>query len=127
MRLGVASIALLAALAGCAMPAKEQRYSVYFQPYSAHVDPQSIETIHQASRYVQPNLSQPVAIIGFSAPPDPNRDIAGLSAQRAEIVRQALISAGVGPQRITTAAKGITDPQAVPNLAVRRVDISIGR
>ena len=122
-----ASIVLLAALGSCGPSTDAQRYSIYFEPYSAKVDPQSTETIHQAARFAQAHPSQPVAIGGFSAPPDPNRDIPGLSAQRAEIVKQALINDGVGPQRISSAANGITEPAALPNLAVRRVDISIGR
>jgi outer membrane protein OmpA-like peptidoglycan-associated protein len=122
-----ALVVLLAVLGGCARSTDAQRYSVYFQPYSAQVDPHSTETIHQAALFAQAHPSQPVAIDGFSAPPDPKLDVKGLSAQRAEIVKQALINEGVGPQRITTEANGITDPQALPTVAVRRVDISIGR
>ncbi|MFL5287276.1 MAG: OmpA family protein, partial [Rhodopila sp.] len=62
-----------------------------------------------------------------SPPPDPGKDIDGLSAQRAEVVKQALISDGVSPGRISVEANGVTDPQGKPNLAVRRVDVNVGR
>ena len=65
----------------------------------------------------------PVLLIGYSAPPDPKLDVDGLSAQRAAVVKQILVRDGVGPGRVTTKAEGITDPKALPNLSVRRVDI----
>jgi hypothetical protein len=38
-----------------------------------------------------------------------------------------LIGNGIKPDRITTVANGITDPKNLPNISVRRVDISVGR
>jgi outer membrane protein OmpA-like peptidoglycan-associated protein len=70
---------------------------------------------------------QPVLLAGYSAPPDPSKDVDGLSAMRAEAVKQALVTDGISPARISVEANGITDPEGKPNLAVRRVDISVGR
>ncbi len=126
MRIRLISILLVASLGGCAWLTGSQKYSVYFQPYSANLDPQALETIHAAADFAKDHPLQVVRINGYSAPPDPGRDVEGLSDQRAENVRQALMTDGVPDQRIYTAGKGIVDPQVLPQVAVRRVDISVG-
>lgn len=122
------TIALLAsALGGCSVSSESQRYAVYFEPYSASLDQHARSTIQVAADFAQTHPALPVAVAGYAAPPDPNQDVDGLSEKRADIVKQALVGAGVGLKRITTTAKGITDPKALPQVAVRRVDIVIGR
>jgi outer membrane protein OmpA-like peptidoglycan-associated protein len=127
MRVRFVSVLLLAAVGGCAWLTSSRNYSVYFQPYSAQLDPQSAETIHAAARFAHAHPLQLVTVDGYSAPPDPKHDVDGLSAQRAETVKQAMVSDGIGPERITTSANGITDPKNLPQVAVRRVDISVGK
>ncbi len=126
MRVRWTSFLLLAALGACSSSTEARKFSVYFQPYSADLDQQARETVDSAAVFARDHPLQPIAIAGFSAPPDPKLDVDGLSAKRADTVKQALLSDGVGSQRITTAANGITDPQTLPTVAVRRVDISIG-
>lgn len=118
---------LVTALAGCAGAPERQRFSVFFQPYSAGLDQQANETVKAAAQFAQSHRGLPVALAGYSAPPDPNRDVDGLSAQRADVVKQALVASGVEPSRISTDAKGITDPKELPQVAVRRVDIMVGQ
>jgi outer membrane protein OmpA-like peptidoglycan-associated protein len=127
MQVRLTSVLLLTALGGCSWLTDSQKYSVYFQPYSAVLDRQAQDTVHSASDFARSHPLQLVTVDGYSAPPDPKRDVDGLSAQRAEAVKQVLISDGVGVQRITTAANGITDPKTLPDVAVRRVDISVGK
>jgi outer membrane protein OmpA-like peptidoglycan-associated protein len=127
MRVRFVAALSLTALAGCSWLSDQQKSSVYFQPYSAKLDPQAIETVHTAANFARAHPLQPVTILGFSAPPDPQRDVDGLSAQRAETVKQALVSDGIGPQRITTSANGVVDPKTLPSVAVRRVDINVGQ
>jgi outer membrane protein OmpA-like peptidoglycan-associated protein len=127
MRLRWMTIVLLGALPACSLQTDSQKYSVYFQPYSADLDPQALQTVHAAADFAQDHRSLPVAVTGFSAPPDPDRDVPGLSAHRAEVVAQALASAGVAANRVSTAADGIIDPKSLPTLSVRRVDIIVGR
>ena len=112
------------ALGGCSWFYGPQKYSVYFEPYSDQLDPQAGETVHAAAKYAQDHPLKIVALDGFAAPPDPTLDVDGLSAQRAEIVKRALVSDGIKPERITVAANGVTDPTPLPSVAVRRVDIS---
>jgi outer membrane protein OmpA-like peptidoglycan-associated protein len=127
MRVRWMTILLLGALPACTPQTNGQKYSVYFQPYSADLDPQAQDTVHAAADFAQAHRSLPVAVTGYSAPPDPGRDVPGLSAHRAEVVAQALTGAGVEASRVTTSASGIIDPNTLPTLAVRRVDITIGR
>jgi outer membrane protein OmpA-like peptidoglycan-associated protein len=127
MRFRWVPVLLLVALAGCSWLKDNRTFSVYFEPYSAALDQQALETIHAAAVFAKNHPLQSVAVAGFSAPPDPKLDVGGLSEQRAEIVKQVMVDDGVGRSRITTVANGIVDPQALPSVAVRRVDISIGK
>jgi outer membrane protein OmpA-like peptidoglycan-associated protein len=104
-----------------------QKFSAYFQPYTAEPDAQALETIHAASSFAKAHPLQPVVVDGFSAPPDPKLDVDGLSARRAEMVKQVLLRGGVPEDRITTSANGVIDPKNLPSVAVRRVDISVGK
>lgn len=123
------AIPLLLVLSGCAtlFGDNTRHFSIYFQPYSADLDDHARATVIDAASFAQSHGYQPIAVTGFSAPPDSAKDIEGLSAQRADVVKQALVTNGVGAGRITVTAAGITDPEGLPNLAVRRVDIAIGK
>ena len=127
MRFRWLSVPLLVALGGCSWFPYTQRFAVYFEPYSAKLNPQALETIQVAERYAQEHRWLPVAVAGYAAPPDPGRDVDGLSAQRAEVVKQVLVSDGLMPNRITTTAHGVTDPKNLPAVGVRRVDIIVGQ
>jgi outer membrane protein OmpA-like peptidoglycan-associated protein len=129
MRQRFVPLLLLAALGGCTslFGEKTRSYSIFFQPYSSELDDHARETVRDASSFAQSHPLQPVLLAGYSAPPDPAKDVDGLSAQRAEVVKQALISNGVGAGRISSVANGITDPEGKPNLSVRRVDIKVGQ
>jgi outer membrane protein OmpA-like peptidoglycan-associated protein len=127
MRFRWMTVLLLSALAGCTGSGDEQAYSVYFQPYSADPDPAARETIHAAADFARSHRTLPVVVVGYSAPPDPGRDVDGLSAQRAEGVKRVLVAEGVEPNRISTTAHGVIDPKNLPTVAERRVDIAVGR
>jgi outer membrane protein OmpA-like peptidoglycan-associated protein len=127
MRVRWMTILLITALGGCASSSEPQRFSIYFEPYSANLDQLANDTIRAAADFARAHAAAPIAVAGFSAPPDPQRDVEGLSARRAEAVKQALVKDGIGAERITTAANGVTDPKTMPQVAVRRVDITVGR
>jgi outer membrane protein OmpA-like peptidoglycan-associated protein len=127
MRLRWMTIVLLVAVGGCSWLSDSRKYSVYFEPYSADLNQQGHETITAVADFARSHPLQPVAIDGFSAPADPKRDIDGLSAQRADAVKQALIGGGIDAHRISVTANGTVDPKALPSVAVRRVDIAVGK
>ena len=124
MRFYYAALLAVVGVAGCVAP-NPQRFSVFFEPYSAVLDSQALETIRAAADLAT-SSALPVTVAGFSAPPDPNQDVDGLSAQRAAAVKQMLVNDGVRAERVTTAANGIMDPKSLPNVSVRRVDINVG-
>ena len=126
MRFRWMTLLVLVAVGGCGWIAGSQKYSVYFQPYSSELDEQARQTIKDAADFASAHRLQAIQVSGFSAPPDPKLDVPGLSEKRADNVMQVLIADGVGPDRITVLANGITDPKTLPTLAVRRVDISVG-
>jgi outer membrane protein OmpA-like peptidoglycan-associated protein len=126
MRFLLVPLLLAAALGGCSS-SEAQRFSVYFEPYSAKLDLHGLETIQTAGHFAQGHPGMPVAVVGYAAPPDPLHDVEGLSAQRAEVVKQVLLTDGLNPTRITIIANGVTDPKTLPMVAVRRVDIDVGK
>jgi outer membrane protein OmpA-like peptidoglycan-associated protein len=126
MRFRLTTGLLLVTLSSCSWLSETQQYSVFFEPYSSDLDGQATETIQSAAIFAKAHSFQPIIVSGFSAPPDPKRDIEGLSARRAENVKQMLIADGIAPDRIKTTANGVTDPNGLPALAVRRVDVTVG-
>ena len=130
MRNRVATLLLLVLFGGCANLSggpSTASFSVFFPPYSAELDQQAQDAIQSAAAFAKSHPSQPVILIGYSAPPDPGKDVAGLSEMRNAAVKGILVSNGVAADRISAVAKGTTDPkQSMPNVSVRRVDISVG-
>lgn len=127
MRLRLAFAAVLLTLGGCSLFAKQPHYSIYFEPYSAALEDQAQATLHNAADYAKANPNQPIFVTGYAAPPDPGKDVDGLSAQRAAAVSNALTGDGISADRIFIRANGVTDPGVMPDVAVRRVDIRFGR
>jgi outer membrane protein OmpA-like peptidoglycan-associated protein len=128
MRITWPALAVAVMLTGCsALFGGQQKYSLYFEPYSVALDQQAQETVRSAARYAADHPLVKVSVAGYAAPPDRMHDVDGLSAQRAAAVKQALIGGGVAPDRIATEANGVTDPKMLPALAERRVDITEDR
>src|SRR4051812_33770422 len=129
MRQRFLPLLLLAALGGCAslFGERTRSYSVFFQPYSSELDDGARAAVHDAASFARTCPLPAIAVGGYSAPPAPAKDVDGLSAPLAEVVKQALSSDGVSPGRISTQANGVSDPASKPNLAVRSVDINVGQ
>ena len=127
MRFRCVAILLIASLGGCSWATGPRKYTVFFEPYSTSLGPRALDTIHNAAGFAKAHPVQAVAVEGYAAPANPRLQVDGLSAQRADVVRKMLVYEGVGPERITTEANGISDPEELPNVAVRRVDIRIGK
>ena len=131
MRRRLACILMLTLPAACAQLSggpSTASFPVFFAPYSAELDQPALDAVHSASAFAKSNARQPIVLIGYAAPPDPGQDVAGLSDKRAEAVKAALVSDGISPNRISTVAQGVVAPKAnMPNVSVRRVDISVGQ
>jgi outer membrane protein OmpA-like peptidoglycan-associated protein len=118
---------MLGALAGCSVFEKPPQYTVFFEPYSADLSDQARATVQSAASYALAHGIGSVFVVGHSAPPDPGKDVDGLSDKRADAVGKALRDDGVSPDRIVTEGNGITDPGIRPEVSVRRVDIRFTR
>jgi outer membrane protein OmpA-like peptidoglycan-associated protein len=126
MRLRWMTILLLGGVTACSQRVDPQKFSVYFQPYSAELDEQALQTVDAAADFARDHRGLAVAVTGYSAPPDPDRDVPGLSADRAAAVARVLARVGVEPNRVSMSGNGIVDPKALPTVSVRRVDITVG-
>lgn len=113
-------------LGGCAtlFGQGQTKYSIYFEPNSMALDQQAQQTARAAAQFARANPQTKLSLSGYSEQAKSARNIDGLSDERAIAVKQALVSDGVGPERILTEGYGETDPKALPSEAVRRVDIS---
>jgi len=131
MRRRLACLLLLTLPAACAQMSggpSTATFPVFFAPYSADLDQPALDGVHAAAAFAKANARQPIILIGYAAPPDPGKDVPGLSDKRAEAVKAALVSDGLNPNRISTVAQGTTAPKDnMPSVSVRRVDISVGQ
>ncbi|HVZ09275.1 OmpA family protein [Rhodopila sp.] len=129
MRIRLAALVLPVMLGACAQlfGPPTANFPVFFQPYSAQLDQPAQEAIQNAATFAKRHPLQPVILVGYSAPPDPGRDVAGLSEQRAAAVQTVLVNEGVSPNRISVIAKGSVEPEGGrQEISVRRVDINVG-
>jgi cytochrome c oxidase subunit II len=122
-----AAICLLLALAACAQPADNvpSRQLVFFQEWSARLDPEATDAVNAAATFVKTHPGAPITVIGYADPtgsPQANIDI---SRARAQVVTDALVKAGVPAERITRQANGATAYIAT-SLESRRVEIVVG-
>jgi outer membrane protein OmpA-like peptidoglycan-associated protein len=127
MRLRWIALAGATVLSACGPASDTRSFSVYFQPYSADLDQQARESAATAAQYAAGHASLPVSVAGYSAPSAPVRDVDVLSAKRAEAITRVLVADGVSPKRITVSANGSMDPHPLPEVSVRRVDITVGQ
>src|SRR3954453_2342271 len=131
MRRYLAFAAMLTLATGCAKLSSgpsTASFPVFFAPYSAELDQQATDTVDNAAAFAKDRGAQPVVLIGYAAPPDPGKDVAGLSDQRAAAVKAALVADGINPNRISVVAQGVVQPKDnMPTVSVRRVDIAIGQ
>lgn len=93
------------------VPAKE-RYSVFFDYNSAELSPDAVGVVGKAARLVKDAKdggATHVTVIGHTDTYLPDAYSVELSQRRADVVRDALVRAGVNPEAITTVAKGKTE------------------
>jgi outer membrane protein OmpA-like peptidoglycan-associated protein len=119
------AVLLLSTLVGACSGQSGQRFSVYFQPYSADFDPQAQQVVHEAATFAKAHPLMPLSIKNTT--PDMGLQVDTLSGQRTEAVLHALLQEGVSRMRIEiVGADRLLDPNGMPNLPPQRVDISVG-
>jgi outer membrane protein OmpA-like peptidoglycan-associated protein len=119
------AVLLLLTLVGACGGQSGQRYSVYFQPYSAGFDPQAQQVVHEAATFAKAHPLLPLSIKNTT--PYIGVQVDTLSGQRTEAVLHALLQEGISRMRIEiVGADRLLDPNGMPNLPAQRVDISVG-
>src|SRR3954454_13907550 len=87
------AVLLLSTLVGACGGQSGQRYSVYFQPYSAGFDPQAQQVIHEAATFAKAHPLLPLSIKNTT--PYMGVQVDTLSGQRTEAVLHALLQEGI--------------------------------
>ena len=83
------------------------RRDIIFSVNNAEVAKDEMAKVDDIVRYLNDNPSATVAVTGYADAGTGNADVnAKISQKRADVVKQALISAGIAANRITTDSKG---------------------
>ena len=118
---------VLFAVAACAAPAPSapQRFIVFFQEWSAALDPPAVAVVRGAEQWAQDHPDAVVKVIGYA---DPKGSLAAndyMSLTRAQVVSDRLVADGLDRARIVLGAHGATD-FTLTSQESRRVEIAIG-
>ncbi|MGI4951666.1 MAG: OmpA family protein [Janthinobacterium lividum] len=98
---------------------------VFFNAFSAELDAPAQGVIREFATDARTAPTRRVTVLGYAdaaGSPDANRM---LSALRAKVVSDALVTQGIAPNRITQRPRGATDTD--PGIESRRVEIELGR
>lgn len=99
--------------------------AVTFPPDSAQLTGAPAGTVARVAAVLRDAPAAAVQLVGYCADsPGPPAVAQRLSEQRAVVVADALVAAGVDRARISTAGRGAADPLATP-AASRRVEITV--
>ncbi len=115
----------LLALSGCMTQQLPDRvYPVFFDDFSANLDPAGMAAVSNAAVLAQKFPTVPVKVTGYSDQAGSTAAEISLSQARADAVAGLLIKDGVDPGRIARGAMG-TPPNSQPGVERRRVVIDI--
>lgn len=118
---------LFAMLAGCtpAPSGPPHKVVVFFQEWSAALDPSATAAISAAAQWAKDHPGLPLKITGFADPTGSAQANDDMSLTRAQVVADQLVTDGVDRGRIVLSAHGITN-FALTSQESRRVEIAIG-
>ena len=117
---------LCALLGGCAVmpPSGAPRQVVFFQTWSAALDPAALQVVADAAQTLKANPQDHVWVYGYA---DPLGSVAAnklISATRAQVVTDQLVTDGVALGRIEQRGRGETGSEPTEQ-ASRRVVLTI--
>lgn len=129
----LAVFAVLLALGACSTspsppPAANagRGYLVFFQPWSAALDPTALAIISTAYRAADANPAATVTVSGFADTIGTAQANVYLSETRAQVVADALVADGLTPSRIHRQALGESGTPNTSEQYERRVLIQVG-
>jgi OOP family OmpA-OmpF porin len=117
----------LFAIAACtaSVPSAPQRFIVFFQEWSAAIDPQAVNAINGAAQWAKDHPAAVVTVIGYADPTGSAAANEYMSRVRAQVVADQLVTDGVDRTRIVLGARGATDFTQTSQES-RRTEIAIG-
>jgi outer membrane protein OmpA-like peptidoglycan-associated protein len=123
----VACVVLLALLAACAQPSSvpPHKVVVFFQEWSAAIDPAAVSAISTAAKWAQEHPGTTVRVTGFADTTGGSQANIYLSLTRAQVVADQLVADGIETGRVAVAGQGATN-FALSSQESRRVEIAIG-
>jgi outer membrane protein OmpA-like peptidoglycan-associated protein len=106
--------------------AQTPAFVVFFQEWSAAVDGPAQDVVTKAAQWIKGHPGQPARVIGYCDPTGTRAANILLSELRAQVVSDALVSAGVSPERISKIGRGSVQ-FAGSSLESRRVEVRVAR
>ncbi|HTC09818.1 MAG TPA: OmpA family protein [Acetobacteraceae bacterium] len=118
---------LLALVAACttAPAGPPHKIVVFFQEWSAALDPAAALAVGAAGQWAKDHPNAPVKVVGYADPTGSAQANDYMSLTRAQIVADQLVTDGVPRDRIVLGAHGATD-FTLTSQESRRVEIAIG-
>jgi len=118
---------LLFVVAACTAPtpSEPQRFIVFFQEWSAAIDPAAATAIGSAAQWAKDHPQAVVKVIGYADPTGSPAANESMSRTRAQVVADRLVTNGVDRSRIGLGAEGATAFIGTSQES-RRVTIAIG-
>jgi outer membrane protein OmpA-like peptidoglycan-associated protein len=120
-----ACLVLLTIAACTASPTPPHRISVFFEEWSAAIDPPAIEAISGAAQWAKDHPGDVVKVIGYADPTGSGAANDAISRTRAQVVADQLVKDGMDRARIILGAQGATG-FTMTSQESRRVEIAIG-
>jgi len=101
------------------------RLPIFFTEWSASLDHEGLAAVAAAAaEIVRRHPSAPVTVIGYDDPEGSVQENLALSGERAQVVADALVLAGIPARQLKRQAKGATS-YAAAALESRRVEIVV--
>jgi outer membrane protein OmpA-like peptidoglycan-associated protein len=118
---------LLLTVAACtaSVPSAPHLFIVFFQEWSAAIDPPAIQAIGAGAQWAKDHPGAVVKVIGYADPTGSAAANDYMSRTRAQVVADRLVADGVDRARIVLGAQGATD-FTLTSQESRRVEIAIG-
>lgn len=123
----VLALPLAFGLLACQQPRVEPpTMAVFFNADSVELDTAARGVIAAAAERARTAPTLPVRVVGFTAPLPPGVSaVPGIAQERTRMVTDALVGAGVAPDRIRPESRGNVPFELMPTES-RRVEIRVG-
>lgn len=92
------------------LPVGQDRYQIFFDYGASQIDPIALQIIAEAAKEIDGAKSGSILVIGHADRSGSSDFNMALSSRRAEMVKRALVAAGVPANKVNTVAQGESDP-----------------